>query len=47
MDDEQNAIQRLLDSPITLLVIGMAIILICFTGWGMYEILTLPEARLP
>lgn len=47
MDEEPNAMQRLMDSPITLLVIGMVVILICYTGWGMFEILTIPEARLP
>lgn len=39
--------QRLFDRPFLLLVAGIAIMLIVYTGWGLWEILTLPPATLP
>ena len=39
--------QRLLDRPFLLLVVGMLVMLVFFTGWGLVEIATLPEAPLP
>jgi hypothetical protein len=39
--------QRLYDRPFLLLVLGMAIMLIVFTAWGLVEVLTLPQATLP
>ena len=39
--------QRLYDRPFLLLVLGMAVMLILFTGWGLWEVMTLPEATLP
>ncbi|MEQ9398125.1 MAG: hypothetical protein RJQ04_03065 [Longimicrobiales bacterium] len=39
--------QRLYDSPFILLVAGILIMFICFTGWGLWEILSLPQAPLP
>lgn len=39
--------QRLYDSPFILLVAGILIMFIFFTGWGLWEILSLPQAPLP
>jgi hypothetical protein len=40
-------LQRLYDSPFVLLVIGFVIMAGVYTGWGLWEILTLPTATLP
>lgn len=39
--------QRLYNSPILLLIAGLIIMFVLYTGWGLYEILTLPQATLP
>lgn len=39
--------QRLFDNVFLLLALGVIIMLVVFTGWGMWEILTLPPATLP
>ena len=39
--------QRLYDSPMLLLIAGIVIMGVFFTGWGLYEILTLPASTLP
>ena len=39
--------QRLYDSPFVLLIAGIVIMLVCFTGWGLIEIMSLPPATLP
>ena len=39
--------QRLYDRPMLLLVAGILIMAVFFTGWGLYEILTLPRSALP
>lgn len=39
--------QRLFDNVWLLLVLGLVIMLVLFTGWGMWEILSLPTAELP
>ena len=39
--------QRLLDRPFLLLVAGLVVMLGFYTFWGLYEILSLPMARLP
>lgn len=40
-------IQRLYDNMWLLLVVGMVVMLVVYTGWGMWEILTMPQATLP
>lgn len=40
-------LQRLYDRPFVLLALGLAVMLVLFTGWGLWEVLTLPEAALP
>jgi hypothetical protein len=39
--------QRLLDSPFLLLAAGIAVMLVFYTAWGLFEIFTLPPAPLP
>lgn len=39
--------QRLYDSPFLLLGLGLLVMLVCFTAWGLWEILSLPTAPLP
>ena len=39
--------QRFFDNVFLLLVLGLAVVFVIFTGWGMWEILTLPPATLP
>ncbi len=40
-------LQRLYDRPFVLLAFGMAVMLLVFTGWGIWEVMTLPTATLP
>jgi hypothetical protein len=39
--------QRLFDNVFLLLAAGMVIMLVVYTGWGMWEILSMPAATLP
>ena len=39
--------QRLYDNPFLLLIAGLIVMFVIYTGWGMFEILTLPTATLP
>jgi len=39
--------QRFYDRPFVLLSLGMTIMLVVFTGWRLWEILSLPTATLP
>jgi hypothetical protein len=39
--------QRLFDSPFLLLIACTVVMFVFFTGWGLWEIFTLPEAPLP
>lgn len=39
--------QRLIDNPFLLLLAGVVVMLVIYTGWGLWEILTLPPATLP
>lgn len=39
--------QRLFDNVFLLLALGMLIMLVVFTGWGTWEIFTMPQATLP
>lgn len=47
---EQEAIppgQRLYDRPFLLLAAGVLIMVLVYTAWGLWEVLTLPPATLP
>jgi hypothetical protein len=39
--------QRLFDNVFLLLAVGMLIMFVVYTGWGMWEILSMPQATLP
>ncbi len=39
--------QRLFDNVFLLLAAGIVIMLVVYTGWGLWEIVTLPAATLP
>lgn len=39
--------QRMLDNPFLLLVLGILVMLVFYTGWGLYEILSLKMSPLP
>lgn len=39
--------QRLYDSPFLLLAAGIVVVVVFYTAWGLWEILTLPPAPLP
>lgn len=39
--------QRLFDRPFLLLAAGILVMFLFYTGWGLWEILGLPEGRLP
>ena len=39
--------QRLLDRPFVLLALGLLVMFVFYTGWGMYEIVSLPHSALP
>jgi hypothetical protein len=39
--------QRLFDSPFLLLVLCLVVMFLFYTGWGLWEVFTLPTAPLP
>jgi hypothetical protein len=39
--------QRLFDSPFILLIACIVVMFVFYTGWGLVELATLPEAPLP
>jgi hypothetical protein len=39
--------QRLFDNVFLLLIVGNLIMVAVFTGWGLWELLTMPAATLP
>lgn len=39
--------QRFFDNIHLLLGLGLLIMLVLYTGWGMWEILSMPQATLP
>ena len=57
MDPSQNDVndaaepiplgQRIFDNMYLLLVLGVLVMLLVFTGWGMWEILSVPKGTLP
>lgn len=46
-DEEIPLGQRLFDRPFLLLGLGLGVMFVFYTGWGLYEILSLPTATLP
>lgn len=39
--------QRLFDNWVFLLIVGVLVVGVLYVGWGLYEILSLPQATLP
>ena len=39
--------QRLFDNVFLLLFLGIVVMFVVYTGWGMWEILTMPKGTLP
>jgi hypothetical protein len=39
--------QRVFDNMYLLLVLGVLVMLVVFTAWGMWEILSMPKGTLP
>jgi hypothetical protein len=39
--------QRLFDNWALLMIAGIVIMAIIYTGWGLFEIATMPKAQLP
>jgi hypothetical protein len=39
--------QRLLNSPFLLLAAGIVVMVVFYTGWGLFEIMSLPTSKLP
>ena len=39
--------QRLYDNMFLLLALGIAIMLVVYTGWGLWELATMPKGTLP
>ena len=39
--------QRLFDNIFLLLVAGLIIVFALYTGWGLWEVMSLPQAPLP
>lgn len=46
-DAPQPLLQRVLENPVLLLALGLLVMFLFYTGWGLVEILSLPEAPLP
>jgi hypothetical protein len=46
-DDRKHPIQKLMDNPWLLLVLGVLIPLLSYTAWGWIEIGRIAPARLP
>ena len=46
-DERPPLLQRLFDNVFLLLGLGVVIMLLVYTGWGMWEIMTMPKGTLP
>lgn len=47
-EDERPPLgQQLFDRPILLLIAAIVVMFVFFTGWGWFEMATLPQAPLP
>ncbi len=47
MEERKHPIQRLMDNPWLLLVLGLVIPIVSYTVWGLVELWSLPAATLP
>lgn len=39
--------QRLYDNMFLLLIVGVVIMVLVYTGWGLWELATMPQGTLP
>ena len=39
--------QRLFERPFLLLLLGLLVMFLFYTGWGLWEVVNLPKATLP
>ena len=39
--------QRLFDNVFLLLALGLIVMFVVYTGWGLWEIVTMPDSTLP
>lgn len=46
-DPEIPLMQRLFDRPFLLLILGVSVVGVFYTLWGLLEILRIPQATLP
>ena len=46
-DDKIPLGQRLYDNPFLLLIAGILVMVVFYTAWGLWEVLSLPQATLP
>jgi hypothetical protein len=46
-EEEIPLMQRLFDRPFLLLVLGVSVVGVFYTLWGLFEILSMPQATLP
>ncbi len=47
-DEETRPLgQRLFDNVFLLLIVGIVVMAVIYTGWGLFEVTTLPPATLP
>jgi hypothetical protein len=44
---EVPLLQRLYDRPFLLLAVGLVVMLAVYTLWGLWEVMSLPDATLP
>ncbi|MEX0891233.1 MAG: hypothetical protein WEB88_03610 [Gemmatimonadota bacterium] len=47
LDEEIPLGQRLYDNWALLMVAGILIMAVVYTGWGLWEVMTLPQGTLP
>jgi hypothetical protein len=45
--EQVHPIQRLMDNPWLLLVLGLVVPFLSYTVWGLYEVMSVKEALLP
>lgn len=46
-DESPPVLQRLFDNVFLLLALGLVVMLVVYTGWGVLELLLMPQGTLP
>jgi len=46
-DEQPPLMQRLFDNVFLLLALGIVVMFVVYTGWGMWELLSMPKGALP